>query len=103
MGLLDEEGGGGAGRKADWIIVFLFQTYVIQRIQFRHMGGTQGTRAGMLSECQPLILGHGAAEIQAQKGSNELTYSDMGTQYGNFRGNPLLSRHKTTLKRHLNG
>ena len=45
MGLLDEEGGGGAGRKADYIIVFLFQTYVIQRIQFRHMGGTQGTRA----------------------------------------------------------
>ena len=45
VGLLDEEGGGGAGRKVDWIIVFLFQTYVIQRIQFRHMGGTQGTRA----------------------------------------------------------
>ena len=45
MGLLDEEGGGGAGRKADWIIVFLFQTYVIQRTQFRHMGGTQSTRA----------------------------------------------------------
>ena len=44
MGLLDEEGGGGAGRKADWIM-FLFQTYVIQRIQFKHMGGTQGTRA----------------------------------------------------------
>ena len=42
---MDEEGGGGAGRKADYIIVFLFQTYVIQRIQFRHMGGTQGTRA----------------------------------------------------------
>ena len=30
---------------------FLFQTYVIQRTQFRHMGGTQGTRAAGRDAC----------------------------------------------------